>query len=212
MVLANHFEVTLWMSQGVLFTGFWKQSGPSARRRALRGNLAHNAEPAQAPELPPFQRFPDDYNPDPLDRVVEWFMTLDPDSNQNLETGFTIIVLGITLLSAKDKRNCGGMWETYEKYLRDKEEEDRIRNQKIRRALNPDGWREELFKEEQEAKLKAEQQDPKRGVKDVLAEIYGTDGLEDQFGARLRPGGAKGAKAAGQELSVSAVRGIDFSH
>ncbi|CAK8992096.1 unnamed protein product, partial [Durusdinium trenchii] len=179
--------VTLWMSQGVLFTGFWKQSGPSARRRALRGNLAHNAEPAQAPELPPFQRFTDDYNPDPLDRVVEWFMTLDPDSNQNLETGFTIIVLGITLLSAK---------------------EDRIRNQKIRRALNPDGWREELFKEEQEAKLKAEQQDPKRGVKDVLAEIYGTDGLEDQFGARLRPGGAKGAKAAGPSKGVKKSSGL----
>lgn len=113
MVLANHFEVTLWMSQGVLFTGEvfdcygepiadWSPSGHPMgartledqlsaprfleaewpvraswqndyhmnglshfimlslegflqtnlrRRRALRGNLAHNAEPAQAEEL-----------------------------------------------------------------------------------------------------------------------------------------------------------------
>lgn len=145
--------------------------------------MARNADPPQAqPELPPFQRFPDDYNPDnsdPLDRAIEWFMTLDPETNSRLETVFTLIVLAITVISAK---------ETYEKWLREKTEEDNLRKQKIRRALNPDGWREELFKEEQAEKLKEQQKEQKRGVKDVLEEIYGTDGLEDQFDSRIRPG------------------------
>eukprot|EP00435_Cladocopium_sp_Y103_P014960 s945_g3.t1 len=160
----------------VLFTG---GCAPHTVQRRTR-TLARNADPPQAPpELPPFQRFPDDYNPDPLDRAVEWFMALDPESNSRLETVFTLIVLAITVISAK---------ETYEKWLREKTEEDNLRKQKIRRALNPDGWREELFKEEQAEKLKKQQKEQKRGVKDVLEEIYGTDGLEDQFDSRIRPG------------------------
>lgn len=163
----------------VLFTG---GCAPHTVHRRTR-TVARNADPPQAqPELPPFQRFPDDYNPDnsdPLDRAIEWFMTLDPETNSRLETVFTLIVLAITVISAK---------ETYEKWLREKTEEDNLRKQKIRRALNPDGWREELFKEEQAEKLKEQQKEQKRGVKDVLEEIYGTDGLEDQFDSRIRPG------------------------
>ncbi|CAJ1330782.1 unnamed protein product, partial [Effrenium voratum] len=166
----------------VLFTGPRK----SDSLQGSRHRLARAAE-EQVPELPPFQRFPEDYEPDPLDRVIEWFMGLDPQTNQILEGIFTLVVLGVTVLSAK---------ETYEKWQKEKEQEDELKRQKIRRALNPDGWREELFREDQEEKRLRElekKNEKKSKVADVLEEIYGTDGLEDKFNAqsagRRRPAG-----------------------
>ncbi|CAE7618446.1 unnamed protein product [Symbiodinium natans] len=49
------------------FTGTTQTTAIRLRGRAL---VARGAE--KVPELPPFQQFPDDYDPDPLDKFIEW--------------------------------------------------------------------------------------------------------------------------------------------
>ncbi|CAE7200839.1 unnamed protein product [Symbiodinium sp. CCMP2592] len=112
---------------------------------------------------------------------------MDPETNQLFEQVATVVLLGITAYSGK---------VTYDKWQVDKKEEDEFRRQKIARALNPDGWRQELFQEDELEQRKQEQNQPKNKVKeeesmsrpeDVLKEIYSTDdptdGLTDGLGA-----------------------------
>mmetsp|Transcript_39698 Transcript_39698/g.91765 ORF Transcript_39698/g.91765 Transcript_39698/m.91765 type:complete len:129 (-) Transcript_39698:440-826(-) len=81
------------------------------RRRAQVGKGMRAAPAPPQPELPPFKQFPDDYNPDPLDKFIEILMNLDPQTNQLLEGVFFALLLGLTLISGK---------ETYEKWQIDK--------------------------------------------------------------------------------------------
>eukprot|EP00439_Symbiodinium_sp_Y106_P028694 s4326_g3.t1 len=193
-------SVVLGAFKPISFTGSTQADAMRSRRRT---HMVETQAAEKVPELPPFKQFPDDYDPDPLDKFIEFLMSMDPETNQLFEQVATVVLLGITAYSGK---------VTYDKWQVDKKEEDEFRRQKIARALNPDGWRQELFQEDELEQRKQEQQQPKNKVKDVLKEIYSTDdptdGLTDGFDAYARPGRATSrAKAKAGPKRIRKTRG-----
>eukprot|EP00930_Biecheleria_cincta_P018067 TRINITY_DN14191_c0_g2_i1.p1 TRINITY_DN14191_c0_g2~~TRINITY_DN14191_c0_g2_i1.p1 ORF type:complete len:244 (+),score=33.28 TRINITY_DN14191_c0_g2_i1:26-757(+) len=163
-----------------------RQVFPSRRSHLHRRRVGRAADStsATAPPPPVFKMFPDDYQPGIFDPVIRWLTSFTNEQAEVFEVLYFAVIIVLTIISAKTN---------YDAYIVKKTEDDEVRRQKIRRAINPETWREELYQEDQMKKRRkeeAEQGKTSSKVREVLGEIYGsqvdeTDGLEDNFNVKL---------------------------
>ncbi|CAE8629116.1 unnamed protein product, partial [Polarella glacialis] len=100
----------------------------------------------------PIEQMPSNITPGPFDGIIMNMLSMSPFTASIIETFIFGTAAILTVISAKVN------WDEWSK---NKAEEDEIRRQKIMRALNPDGWKKELMREET---FKAERTiNPERG-------------------------------------------------
>eukprot|EP00933_Yihiella_yeosuensis_P054901 TRINITY_DN53489_c0_g1_i1.p1 TRINITY_DN53489_c0_g1~~TRINITY_DN53489_c0_g1_i1.p1 ORF type:complete len:269 (+),score=49.97 TRINITY_DN53489_c0_g1_i1:52-807(+) len=113
---------------------------------------------------------------DPMSEMTRAILLMPPELGRTIDLIFPSVGIVLTELL---------IWGEYNKYQTEQAESNAFRRQKLKMALNPDGWREEMAEEDardkarRESKRRVKKQikspDTDAGLRKVLASIYDED-------------------------------------
>eukprot|EP00931_Biecheleriopsis_adriatica_P012027 TRINITY_DN113128_c0_g1_i1.p1 TRINITY_DN113128_c0_g1~~TRINITY_DN113128_c0_g1_i1.p1 ORF type:complete len:287 (+),score=59.37 TRINITY_DN113128_c0_g1_i1:83-862(+) len=166
------------------------------RRLGMQRQVATNPDILGGKDIP---MYPDGYVPgsSPTDGVAQALMNLDPEVGEAIDNFLFISALLVTAVWAK---------ENIQSWQRKSKEEFEIRRQKIRRALNPDGWREEIAAEDARAEAEEKRRNqggPGSKLKEVMAEIYGGEEKSSSRESSGRSGGGRSKQSRDEEEGLT---------